>query len=261
MKQLVIRAIGLALGLLFIFSAPAAFADEVTLNMESKVIADFDDMDAQSWFVIGSKFSTAGYPKIASVKAWPTALHGIMSDDKDFRSLGVAVLFDRKEYNWVDVIPGKRTGSDDEPNYEPEEIPLPGRVSMLDMWVWSGNFNYYIEVYLRDYTGIVHVLPLGNLDHVGWKNLRTNVPNSIPQSKKFVPKQEGLKLVKFRIWGRPTEVAAVPASADAPLHEKALYFYFDNFKILTDMFESIYDGDALMDSVFIEETWGSDSTK
>ena len=261
MKQRVVKAIGLSLVLVFFLAVPAAFADDETITLESIVIQTFDDPDAQPWFVIGSKFATEGYPKLATVKTWPISLFGSNPEGKDYRSLGIAMLFDRKEYNWVDIIPGKKTGSGVDVTYQPVELDLPGRVKMLDMWIWSGNYNYYIEAYIRDYTGIVHIIPLGDLDHIGWRNFRANLPTSIPQSKKYLPKTEVLTFVKFRIWTRPTEVAAVPTRADAPLHEKAIYFYFDQLKVLTDTFESLYDGDSLTDPKLIEETWGTDSTK
>ena len=101
---------------------------------------------------------------------------------------------------------------------------------------------------------------MGDLNHVGWKNFRVAIPTSIPQSKKYLPKTENLQLVKFRIWTRPTEVVAAPVRAEAPLHEKAVYFYFDHLKILTDTFEVLFDGDGLSDPQLIEELWGSENT-
>jgi len=199
MKQRVVKAICLSFVIVFMLAATGAFADDETVNLESLVIQTFDEPDSQPWFLIGSKFASEGYPKLAYAKSWPVALFGTTGGDKDLRSLGVAMLFDRKEYNWVDVIPGTKSGSGDEATYAPIELPLPGRVKMLDMWIWSGNFDYYIEAYIRDYTGIVHVLPMGDLGHVGWKNFRVNIPNNVPQSKKYLPKRENLTLVKFRI--------------------------------------------------------------
>ncbi|MCP5453224.1 MAG: hypothetical protein H7A27_04535 [Spirochaetaceae bacterium] len=257
MKQRVVKAICLSFVIVFMLAATGAFADDETVNLESLVIQTFDEPDSQPWFLIGSKFASEGYPKLAYAKSWPVALFGTTGGDKDLRSLGVAMLFDRKEYNWVDVIPGTKSGSGDEATYAPIELPLPGRVKMLDMWIWSGNFDYYIEAYIRDYTGIVHVLPMGDLGHVGWKNFRVNIPNNVPQSKKYLPKRENLTLVKFRIWTRPTEVVASPTKAGAPIEQKAVYFYFDQLKVLTDTFESLFDGDSLMDPKVIEETWGS----
>lgn len=258
MKQRVSRSICLAIVLISFISAGNAFANEKPINLESKIIQDFDDPEAQPWFVMGSKFSTAGFPKVAYVNSWPISIYGTSPENKDkLKTLGVAMLFDRKEYNWIDIIPGKKTGSGDDVKYEPVEIPLPGRVAMLDMWIWSGNFNYYIEAFIRDYKGIVHTIQMGTLNHIGWKNFRINIPNNIPQSKKYLPKLEGLTLVKFRIWTRPTEVVAIPAGADAPDHEKAIYFYFDQLKVLTDTYEDLFDGDELTRPELIEATWGS----
>ena len=41
------------------------------------------------------------------------------------------------------------------------------------------------------------------------------------------------------------------------MYDKAVYFYFDQLKVLTDTFESLYDGDSLTDQAFVEETWGA----
>ncbi|TFG82923.1 MAG: hypothetical protein E4H20_06690 [Spirochaetales bacterium] len=257
MKQRVVKAIGLSLAFIFMLSAVQAFADDSTVTLESVIVQSFDDADAQPWFVIGSKFATAGYPKLAYVNTWPIALQGANPSDKNLKSLGIAMLFDRKEYNWVDIVPGTKTGSGESISYAPRELDLPGRVNSVNMWIWSGNYDYYIEAYIRDYTGIVHVVPMGNLSHIGWKNFRANLPSNIPQSKKYLPKRETLTLVKFRIWTRPTEVVAAPTRPDAPQYEKAIYFYLDHFKVLTDTFESLYDGDSLTDPKFMNDVWGS----
>lgn len=259
MKQRVVKAISLSFVIIFMLSAMVSFADDETVNLESIVIQSFDEPEEQPWFLIGSKFSTKDFPKLAYAKTWPVALFGTTGGDKDLRSLGLALLFDRKEYNWVDIIPGKKSGSGDSISYEPKELPLPGRVRMLDLWVWSGNYDYYLEAYVRDFKGIVHILPMGNLNHAGWKNFRVNIPANIPQSKKYLPKKETLTLVKFRIWTRPTEIVAAPAKADADIMERAVYFYFDQLKVLTDTFESLFDGDTLMDPKVIQDIWGSSS--
>jgi hypothetical protein len=261
MKQRVVKAICLSFVIVFMLAATGAFADDETVNLESFVVQSFDEPDNQPWFVVGSKFATKDYPKLAYAKQWPVALFGSNGGGKDIRSLGVAMLFDRKEYNWVDIIPGKKSGSGADAKYEPIELDLPGRVKMLDVWIWSGNYNYYIEAYIRDYKGIVYVLDMGDLNHAGWKNFRVNIPSNVPQSKKYLPRRENLTLVKFRIWTRPTEVVAAPVKADAPIQEKAVYFYFDQLKVLTDTFETLFDGDSLMDPKVIEDTWGSESSK
>ena len=188
MKQHIVRALCLSLVLFSIVGVGELFADESTINLESVVIQDFDDPATQPWFVIGSKFSTANFPKIAYANTWPTALYGANPSKKDIRSLGVAMLFDRKEYNWIDLIPGKKNINGSDVTYEPVELPLPGRVKMLDMWIWSANMDYYMEAYVRDYKGMVYTIPMGDLNFVGWKNLRINIPEGIPPVPK-IPSQ------------------------------------------------------------------------
>jgi hypothetical protein len=237
-KRYIIRALLLTVALLTLAGSALLFADETTISLESKVVQDFAKPEAQSWFVQGSKFSTEGFPRVGYIKGGPTAiLGGDVQAAQNARSMAVAMLFDRKEYNWVDVIPGTKD--------KPIELSLPGRVKMIDIWVWSGNFNYYLEAFVRDYRGLVYTIPMGNLSFVGWKNLRINIPDNVPQSKKYLPRHEQLQFVKFRIWTRPSEVVVIPGFEGSPDIDKAVKFYFNNMKVLTDTFESLFDGDTL----------------
>jgi hypothetical protein len=251
MKQHINRALLITAALATLSGFGLLFADETTVNLESRVIQDFSKPEAQNWFVLGSKFSTGDFPHIGYIKGGPTAILGDKNAAGDSRSLGVAMLFDRKEYNWVDVVPGTKD--------KPIELSMPGRVKMIDMWVWSGNFNYYLEAFVRDYRGVVYTIPMGDLNFVGWRNLRINLPDNIPQSKKYLPRREGLTLVKFRIWTRPTEVVVVPGMEDQKDIDKAVKFYFYNIKVLTDTFESLFDGDALTDPQVYQDALGSGS--
>ncbi len=277
MKQHIARALCLSLVLLSITGVGKLFADENTINLESVVIQNFDDPAKEPWFLIGSKFSTKDFPRINYVKSWPISLYGSNADNKDLRALGVAMLFDRKEYNWVDLVPGQKTGDAANPTYAPVELPLPGRVKMLDMWIWSANYDYYLEAFVRDYKGIVYTIPMGDLSFVGWKNVRINIPDNIPQSRKYLPRREGLKLVKFRIWTRPTEIVSMPPRGDEPILDpkspdydkkmlernipKSIKFYFDNIKVLTDTFETLFDGDSLANPQTTASAWGTGANK
>jgi len=233
-----VRALLVTAALFTLAGSGSLFADETTVNLESRVIQDFSKPEAQNWFVLGSKFSTSGFPRVGYVKGGPTAIvGGDPQAAQNARSLGVAMLFDRQEYNWVDIVPGNKD--------KPTELSMPGRVKMIDVWVWSGNFNYYLEAFVRDYRGVVYTIPMGNLDFIGWRNLRINIPDNVPQSKKYLPKHEELKFVKFRIWTRPSEVVVIPGFETSPDIDKAVKFYFNNMKVLTDTFESLFDGDTL----------------
>jgi hypothetical protein len=252
MKHGGFRAVcGVLLVCMAVFSA---YGDERTVNSEAVIIESFDGDTAHEWTVEGrtssyefdwhkeaSKFATVldgdAYPKLTYVPAWPQALFGNNRQGNDYKSLGIWGRFNRRGYNWIDIYPvevGTTT---------PFEIPLPGRVHYLDMWVWGSNLQFYVEAFVRDYQGVVHTLKLGDIAYTGWKNLRVSIPNSIRQSKRILPHYAGLQFVKFRIWTQPYE------------RVDDFYIYLDQFKIVTDTFESFFDGDELADPEHVQELW------
>jgi hypothetical protein len=232
-----------------------SFGDENTVDYESIVLDSFDG-DEHTWKIDGathtfdfewkldsSKFATKNdneeFPKLLIIPGYPRALFGNNRDGKDLKVLGIHGKFDRRGYNWIDIYPVK-TGTD-----EPFEIPVPGRINYVDMWVWGSNLNFYLEAYFRDFNGIVHTLRLGDIGYAGWRNLRTSIPNSVAQSKRILPRLAGLTFVKFRLWTQPTEKVG------------DFYVYLDQFKVLTDTFESLFDGDDLADPEHVQELWSS----
>ena len=226
----------------------SSFGDERTPQLESFILENFNGDSDYTWVLAASKFATktddGEFPQMAYVGAWPAAVFGFNRTD-DIKSLGIHGRFDRRGYNWIDLYPVKG-GSGDDAN-DPVEIPMQGRVRTLDMWVWGANYNFYIEVYLRDHDGVVHNLRFGDIAYTGWRNLRVNVPTTIGQSKRILPNRAGLKFVKFRIWTQPVERVG------------DFYIYFKQLKILTDMFESLFDGNNLADEDYVKELWGNAS--
>jgi len=86
---------------------------------------------------------------------------------------------------------------------------------------------------------------LGSIGHTGWKNLSAQIPSRIAQSKRILPHLANLSFVKFRIWTGPLE------------RVDNFYVYFNQFKILTDTFESYFDGDDLADPSKVQEFWAN----
>jgi hypothetical protein len=256
----------------------AAFGDEFTVNLESKVVESFDNTENSlyvwhkeaSRYAVGKdpadkdnpSFANFGledgdfFPKINHFDIWPTQLYRNNRDNRELRSLGIWGKFKRMGYNWIDIYPTlKSEGAD----AKPYEIPIPGRVRYLDLWVWGSNLNYYIEAFLRDEQGVVHIIYLGNIGFQGWKNLRAGVPTNIPQRRRIIVDAAAaktltvedrnaifLRFIKFRIWTTPREKVG------------NFYVYFDQFKVLTDTFVSLYDGDDLTDPEWIRENWKED---
>jgi hypothetical protein len=237
----------------FLLITPTVFADNVTENLQSRVLERFDSptetgnysyRQNHRWIVKGSKFVTQGFPKYGWIKTWPIALYPTAPKGVDLHSFGVEAKFDRMGYNYLEFIPVEDK-NDANGNPVPMGIPIPGRVKNLDMWVWGSDYNYYMDVQLRDYQGIVHVLRLGNINFKGWKNLRVDIPSSIPQNVVYVPQRKGLELVKIVLWTRPNEKV------------DGFYVYLDEIKVFTDTFETPFDGQPLADPTIVNQLWSS----
>ena len=239
----------------------SAYGDEHTVDLTSIVLERFNGDTTHewnegrhprtyefSWALAASKFASKSkdadgneeeYPKLAYIDTWPAALFGYKAEGN--KSLGIQGRFDRRGYNWIDIYP-----VDGDEN--PFEIPMPGRVRYMDVWVWGSNLEYDVEAYIRDLQGVVHIIKLGSIAYTGWRNLRANIPGYIRQSKKILPNLAQLRFVKFRIWTQPTEKV------------DNFYIYVNQLKILTDSFESIFDGDELADPDSIQELWANNGS-
>jgi hypothetical protein len=219
--------------------------------------------------------------QMARVSAWPQALHGKNVEGDPFYCLGLTTAFTQPGYNYVEIMPAREfdpekdirefiEGKDEESDvvltkcnkryvsdtdkiihidqegkeWVSDPIVFEGRVQAISVWVWGSNYDYYLEAHLEDYRGITHVLPMGDLSYEGWQNLTVEIPGVIPQSVQYIPKLQRLKLVKFMLWTRPDERVS------------NFYLYIDQIKIVTDLFETRYDGDELEEPKKIQEIWG-----
>ena len=243
MKRGSILFLSILLAIAFVVPS-AVFADESTENLVSVVVESFDPEDRTSdWLVLGSKFITEGYPKQVYAKTWPEALWGYNKEQIDYEVLGINARFDRQGYNYLEIIPVKDANAEE---WEHNPIPMEGRVKSFDCWVWGSMYDYDIELHLMDYNGINWVLPLGNLKYSGWKNLVAEIPYYIPQATQYIPYYKQMTFEKLVIWTAPQE----------SVHE--YFVYIDQLKILTDVFESRFDGDTLTWPEKIEEMWGEE---
>jgi hypothetical protein len=233
--------LGTVLVMTLFLTAGFAVADENTQTIASRSIATFDDPATNgNWIVQGSKFATKGYPQMQLVRSWPEALYGKNKANKDLFSLGIHGKFDRKSYNYVEIIPARK---DSAGKLAPAGIPIPGRAQNVNMWVWGANFNYWIDVYVRDYQGIDHVLHMGSVMFPGWKNLSANISTAIPQARKYIPRYAGLELTKIVLWTAPDEKV------------DDFYIFIDEVSVLTDLFETRFDGEDLADPDTLNSIW------
>jgi hypothetical protein len=226
---------------LLMFGGGQVVADESTQIIQSRSLDNFDDPDAVQWSVRGSKFAATGFPAQAYVNAWPDALFPRnVADSESLHVLGVRSQFDRGGYNTIEIIPVTE-GAD---GLEPKPIRIPGRVQSFDLWVWGANYNYTMEIHLRDHEGVDHSLPLGSLKFNGWRQLSVRVPGSIQQQQQQLPRLKGLEVTKLVIWTQPGE------------RVDDFFVYLDEFNILTDIFEARFDGEDLVVPALVESVWG-----
>ena len=107
---------------IFILNAAAAAADEVSSNIETKIIDDFDNANTLNgkprdwtWFVRGSKFVDQSVLDWKFVEGYPDTLYTRkQAEGKDLHILGIKGSFLRKGYNYYEIIPVKK---DDKGNY------------------------------------------------------------------------------------------------------------------------------------------------
>ena len=244
-----ISSILLVILLLFAALTPAT-AQNKTLDYVSRIIQSFDPAEEsesryRTWALLPSKF---GYDLEGNslwdkqfADTWPQQLFGRNKENIDHKVLGLHGSFLRRGYNYVEIVPGEGEGD----SFVPKPIEIPGKAARLDIWVWGSNHNYYLEAYVRDQDGIDHVLPLGSIQHVGWKNHYVNFPNSIIQSWNYIPAYRPLVFTKLVLWTRPQEKV------------DDFYMYLDQIKVLTDVFVSRFDGDQLTESDKLQEIWGA----
>jgi hypothetical protein len=232
----------------------SAFGDEYVKAETTIVLEDFNQSDnAQyDWKVEGSRFTTKTdkitYPQAKYVETWPSQLFnskdGTDGNGNQLKAFGINGAFDRRGPNWIDIYPVALGAGEDA---TPLEMPLPGRAESLSMWVWGMNLNYNLEVYVRDYRGIIHSFYMGgnrgSLDFQGWKSLTAEIPSSVVQSKKVLPHLASLTLVKFRLNTDPKEQVT------------PFFVYFDQLTVKTDTYESIYDGNELASPEKASEIW------
>ena len=233
--------LGVALAMALIFPAVLVTADEQTKTITTRNIATFDDPTTNgNWIVQGSKYASAGFPQMQLVKSWPEALYGFNTDNKPLYALGIHGRFDRKSYNYIEIIPAAKDSSG---KLAPSALPLPGRVQSINMWIWGANYNFWLDAYIRDYQGIDHVLHMGSIMFPGWRNLSATVSSAIPQSRTYIPRYAGLVLTKLVLWTAPDEKV------------DDFYLFVDEINIITDLFESRFDGEQLADPVTLNNLW------
>ncbi len=240
----------ISLASLFVIGFPL-FSQPSSKSVETFVMDNFDVASEQNypyngevynwdWSVNSSRFVAEGYPKTGYYAGIPNSLKPLRrTTDSEAKVFGVQTAFNRKGDNWFEVYPVKDGKS--------FEVPFVGTVTQIDFWVWGANYNYNLEILLRDATGRVHVLSAGSLAFNGWRNIIVNVPGWLQQHSHLRSGPENMTFVGFRI------------RSDAEEYVDNYVIFFDQIKYTTNSLSNIYDGYELKDVKFDDSESSSSS--
>ncbi len=231
----------------------------------STEIVDISGQDVV-WYVdnsLASRYATEDFPVSKYTNSWPIDLFGVNPQDSEtLQTFGIRVKFDRQGYNYFGVY----TGTEIDGEWSAQALPLspddlPGRIKNINVWVWGANYNYTIEMHVRDYQGVTHVFPMhvvsginyqryrsGSLQFVGWRKMAANVPNNVRQDSSYSLQDYRLKFIKFVVRTDPYE------------RVDDFYIYFDQMQVTIDTYSNFYDGKDLAQPERIRDIWGSDAT-
>ncbi len=231
--------------LIFLVSIGTIFSEDV-LRYRSLTLDTFDNPNQSiGWEVRGSKNIAEDYPRVSFINTWPAALHGYNSDrERDLRALGVEAAFTQRGYNYLEIFPTERLADG---SFINRSIELPGDTIGLSVWAWGSNYDFSLEVHIRDYRGVVHQVPFGKINYYGWRQLTATIPTAVPRRSPYQFNFADLYVDKIVLWTEPQE----PVSG--------FFLYLDDLQVLSRTNTEVVDGGELFIPEIRDSRWEESS--
>jgi hypothetical protein len=202
--------------------------DKANPQLQEISVTKFED----DGFWTGSMSRDDGFITLRKFEGGPAAKKPLDAEknaqinEPDVYVLGVKVEHLHRAVTSFSVIPSR-------------PISMPGVVKTISVWVAGRNVKHELYAMVNDQFGNTAKIPMGSLAFSGWRQLTGAVPPSIKQLNPRFAGRSGLTLQSFLIEADPEETYGV------------YYIYFDDLRVVTDMFiENKRDPDDMNDSVW-----------
>ncbi len=213
-----------------------------------------------TWEVNASRYITKTdqkpYPQIGYINAYPNELGELFLKEnvENMRVLAIRAAFNKKDYNYVNIIPYENSEKFAEQGVDGNQLPgihFDYPIFNLGLYVWSNSRLYSLEAEFELSNGRRFIVSLGTLNYNGWKILSANIPASVYRASDVNSTNRSfiIKITKLTIWTNPKE------------RVDDFVVYVDNIfarRLFTDLY---YDGNKLGKKETIESIqWQEGST-
>lgn len=253
----------LLLLLLFFIVVDSVFSQESVSNLlevstrDVVIVQDFDEPEGAkgnfqniTWSLEPSLYITRTdekpYPQQARVKAYPDILNRTLhKEDKDtMKVLAVRAAFNKKGYNYLELIPHENAAEPREVDKEDNTLPgiyFDNPIIEVGVYVWGSKRDYTLEAEFETTRGTSFSVSFGSLNFQGWKSLKAAIPTRHYRESDLVQKSSYVvKLNKLRVRTSPTEQV------------DDFIVYFDTLFVTESITRLDYDGRELGEKRLID---------